>query len=255
VSERNLDPEILPFRKRMLLDLYRFVDRVVANSSSQVQRLQNLPHLKNKTECIVNTVDTDHFRPDPTASNRSFGPLRGIIIARYAPSKNVFLPINWAVEHAGSAVTFNWYGNTFLDEDPSASNLYNKALGKIKSLGVNTVFLHGPTADIERLYHQHDFLCLPSFFEGTPNVICEAMASGLPILCSAVADNPLIVDEGLNGFLFNPHSLDSFNKALRRLLALTADERARMGERNRLKAVEIFSEHRFVDRWEKLIAP
>jgi teichuronic acid biosynthesis glycosyltransferase TuaC len=75
--------------------------------------------------------------------------------------------------------------------------------------------------------------CLPSRNEGTPNVIVEALASGSPVVASAVGGIPDLVSEGRNGFLVGaaqPHSLaEALEKALHRtwdpaqIVASTAD--------------------------------
>ena len=53
----------------------------------------------------------------------------------------------------------------------------------------------------------YDAFCLPSFKEGYPNVIVEAMSCELPVLCSKICENPVIVEDNINGFLFDPHNI------------------------------------------------
>jgi len=50
---------------------------------------------------------------------------------------------------------------------------------------------------------EHDAFVHPSFYEGMPNVVCEALAAGLPVLVSDVCDHPLLVEKGVQGFLFS----------------------------------------------------
>ena len=60
---------------------------------------------------------------------------------------------------------------------------------------------------------------MSSFYEGTPNVICEAMSSGCPI-SSDVCDNARNVKENENGFLFNPRSPEDMAKKLEEALII-----------------------------------
>jgi len=61
-----------------------------------------------------------------------------------------------------------------------------------------------PPREVAKEMRNADLLCLPSFTEGSPNVIKEAMASGLPVVASRVGGIPEIVREGVTGLLFSP---------------------------------------------------
>lgn len=57
-------------------------------------------------------------------------------------------------------------------------------------------------------------LCLPSRNEGTPNVIVEALASGVPVVASRVGGIPELIEEGVNGLLFPATDVAALAKAL-----------------------------------------
>jgi glycosyltransferase involved in cell wall biosynthesis len=81
---------------------------------------------------------------------------------------------------------------------------------------------------------------LPSFHEGLPMSILEAMAHGLPIVTTPVGGIPEAVEDGVEGLLVRPGDVDALCGALRRL----HDEpalRARMGTAAREKVVQLFS--------------
>lgn len=84
------------------------------------------------------------------------------------------------------------------------------------------VHLTGARTDVARLLAAFDVFALPSLSEGLPLVVLEAMATGLPVIASAVGGLPDVVADGETGFLV-PSGDD---RALReRLLALAADPR------------------------------
>jgi len=66
-------------------------------------------------------------------------------------------------------------------------------------LGAEHVEFLGELNDLRPLYHKSDFLMLTSDWEGTPNVLLEAMACGLPVLATSVGGVPEIIgnDRGL----------------------------------------------------------
>src|SRR3954453_12375755 len=69
---------------------------------------------------------------------------------------------------------------------------------------------------------------LPSFAEGLPVVLMEALALGRPPVTPAVAGIPELVENGLCGWVVPPGSVDALVKALRAALATSDDEVARL---------------------------
>ncbi len=93
-----------------------------------------------------------------------------------------------------------------------------------------TGFLHGE--DLATAYASADILFYPSITEAFPNVVLEAMASGIPTLCADTtgANSVTIRDE--TGFLANPQSDSAYVEDLIRLVT-NADLRRDMGTRGR----------------------
>ena len=63
-----------------------------------------------------------------------------------------------------------------------------------------------------------DVLVLPSFMEGLPIVLMEAMALGVPVVASRVAGIPELVEDGVNGLLFAPSDWTELGACIERLL-------------------------------------
>ncbi len=78
-----------------------------------------------------------------------------------------------------------------------------KALAKENGLGTK-VFFPGFQSDIEEWIPALDVFILPSFTEGTPMSLLEAMAYGIPVVASAVGGVPKIIDSGKTGILVSP---------------------------------------------------
>lgn len=91
------------------------------------------------------------------------------------------------------------------------------------------------------LYRAADLFVLPAVHDGKgnvdglPNVILEAMASGLPVVASGISGIPLAVEDGRTGRLVPERDPEALLGALRGLLANPAAARE-MGERGRRKA-------------------
>lgn len=92
------------------------------------------------------------------------------------------------------------------------------------------------------LYRAADCFVLPAVHDaegnvdGLPNVILEAMASGLPVVASAISGIPLAVEDGVNGRLVPEADPPALVEALTSL-ALDADSRRSMGEASRRRAI------------------
>jgi glycosyltransferase involved in cell wall biosynthesis len=63
-----------------------------------------------------------------------------------------------------------------------------------------------------------DMLVLPSFMEGLPIVLMEAMALGVPVVASRVAGIPELIEDGTGGLLFTPSRWDELAGCMERLL-------------------------------------
>jgi glycosyltransferase involved in cell wall biosynthesis len=83
--------------------------------------------------------------------------------------------------------------------------------------------------EIRELLAASRAMVLPSFAEGLPVVIMEAMALGRPVISTYVAGIPELVREGQEGFLVPASDADQLADAMAKVLALDVDELARMG--------------------------
>lgn len=71
-----------------------------------------------------------------------------------------------------------------------------------------------------------DVVCLPSFAEGTPVALEEALASGTPVVATRVGGVPQLVDDHVAGILINAGDESALAESLREALARTWDRRA-----------------------------
>lgn len=89
-------------------------------------------------------------------------------------------------------------------------------------------------AEVASALSQADIFALPSFAEGLPVVLMEAMAAGLPVVTTRIAGVAELVEDGVSGRLVHASDADSFADALDALMASPAAAR-RMGETGRKK--------------------
>lgn len=75
-----------------------------------------------------------------------------------------------------------------------------------------------PPKEVARLMRESDILCLPSYMEGRPNVVNEAMASGLPVISTRIGGIPDMVAEGESALLFDPGDAHELRDHLKKLV-------------------------------------
>jgi colanic acid/amylovoran biosynthesis glycosyltransferase len=81
-------------------------------------------------------------------------------------------------------------------------------------------------------------MVLPSFAEGLPVVIMEAMALRRPVLTTYVAGIPELVRPGIDGWLFPAGSIDALTETIQNFLSTTDDELKTMGDAAYLRVIE-----------------
>ena len=214
VSERNVNTWTGPHDLWRML-VFREADLVVTNSHAQESYLRRrFPFIAAKLRTIVNFVDTDAFMP--ATGEVSGARLRPLIVttARVDSRKNVhgYIRALALLRDEGLSFYAKWYG--LKKEDA----YYRRCQRLIRRFGLEDRFEILPaTIDVVSVYRNADCFCLPSFYEGTPNSLCEALSCGLPAVATLVSDNASYVCDGLNGFTCSTHPAD-IAAALRQLL-------------------------------------
>lgn len=248
VSERNTTQRV-GINERIRFFLYHWSDAIVPNSYAQSEFLiSHYPWMKSKLTTITNFVDLKRF--DFSAKEKCQVPLI-MVVASIWPPKNTLGLIQAVklLKDKGNKFYVEWYGIS-----EAYSEYLAKCKGLIVQLGVEDyIKLLPKSKQIQEKYKACDFFCLPSFYEGTPNVICEAMSCGRPVICSSVCDNPVYVAEDENGFLFDPRKTETIADAIERALKMTNCEYANFCENSRKKAESLLSENTFVDKYIKII--
>ena len=113
--------------------------------------------------------------------------------------------------------------------------------GEARALGLNADFRgYLSQAQVADLLPQADALVLPSFAEGVPVVLMEAMAAGLPVIATRVAGVPELVQDGEMGLMVPAGDADALAAAILDLMA-DPDRRRAMGAAGRARVAAGFN--------------
>ena len=207
--------------------VWRDADALIANSAGLRQIARQVAP-RAKVGVIPNGIDTDRFTPGPRGSGPD-GPVRLLFVGRLEPYKALtclFEALRLLREDTDGRVILSIAGDGSLrTELPRAA----------RRLGVaDLVHFAGPVPNVEMpgIYRDADIFVLPSLVEGMPNVILEAMASGLPVVATRIPGSEELVRPGKTGLLVPPSDPQSLAHALR-ALSRDGDLRRRMGQNAR----------------------
>jgi sugar transferase (PEP-CTERM/EpsH1 system associated) len=109
----------------------------------------------------------------------------------------------------------------------------------------------GSCDQVPDLLNTMDAFALTSISEGMSNTLLEAMATGLPVVATAVGGNPEVVVEDASGWLFRPGDAEALSSRLT-FLASQADMRRRFGDAARERVIARFSLARMLDEYSQL---
>jgi glycosyltransferase involved in cell wall biosynthesis len=188
----------------------------------------------------------ERFSPSPLHETRSDSALHLAVAALHDRHKNASGLIEAvALAHARVPecdITVDWHGyeprHLHSSQQPTP---LQEAHCLVQQRGLMNIFrLHSDTADVIGLFRRADAVVLPSFHEGLPNSVCEAMSCGRPVLASRVSDAGNLIADGDNGFLFDPHSPAEMADVIVKLAQLPVADREAMGMRGRRRAETLF---------------
>jgi len=156
-------------------------------------------------------VDARRFRPaDPAEAQRPAKP-RVLFVGNITRAKGVDLLIE-ALARCPDA----WQACSLAGAGGDADRMKSLAAesgiaGRLRWLG------RLPASAVPELMRRHDLLVLPSRSEGRPNVVIEAMASGLPVIATGVGGVADLVRDGEVGLIVPPDDADALAAAIARL--------------------------------------
>jgi glycosyltransferase involved in cell wall biosynthesis len=198
-----------------------------------------LPWKDEEIRVIRNGIDVSCFQPSINLRCTDNEPVVIGVAARLAPMKGIEYLLDALGILAREGLTFRL---KIAGEGGHRAIL--ESCVQEAGIGNQTLFL-GHLENMPAFYHSIDIYVLPSIStEGLPLGILEAMASGLPVVATAVGGASEAVRDGLDGLLVLPRSSEALALALRKIIN-DKKLRRRMGEASRQRAVAAFSLERF----------
>ncbi len=197
---------------------------IAANTRLAIDQAAARGIARSRLYFLPNVVDTQRFRPDAAPAKR---PLTLLAVGRLAKQKRFdrFISVLGRLRAELKVEMRGWIVGPSQDQ-----GLRNELQAQAAALGLFPGHLQfiGGVSDMAAFYQQADVCVLTSDFEGTPNVLLEAMASGLPVVATKVGGVPEVVQHGTTGFVVEREDLDGLARSLARLIN-NVQQRIEMG--------------------------
>lgn len=252
IGERSANPDI---KKSIKLVFYKwfhlFSNHIVSNSQENLNLILKVsPFLKLKSTSVVyNIIDFkkwNNLDMNIPIKNDKFNL---IVVASHHKLKNLnnlIEAVNLLSDAEKKKIFIQWYGD---ERDDSLE----KGILKIDHYNLNDIFsFHPATTDISSKVKNADALGLFSFYEGLPNVVCEAMACAKPIVCSNVSDISKFLTHQ-DELICEAVDVNSIKNALQKILNISSEELIKIGNKNRQIALKYFDKSSIINLYLNLL--
>ena len=208
-------------------------DRIVTNADAIADDyLRRGIGQQEQYTTVYSGIDLEQFRDVTPAADVDGDGVRILMVGRLADGKGFDVLLDAVEQLATDNLSVYLVGDgpqkMFLEREIDRRGL------------AETVSMLGYRSDVPAIMAACDVFVLPSYREGTPRVITEAMASGLPVVATDIAGIPEQVADGESGYLIEPGDDAALANRLEALLA-SREQRESLGAVGR-ERVERFSD-------------
>ncbi|WP_018125042.1 glycosyltransferase [Desulfovibrio oxyclinae] len=229
--------------------LSRFADRIIFNSEAGKKHARKHGFSLDSSRVVYNGIDTELFAFSPEAGialRREWGVEDGQsligIVARLDPMKGheVFIKAAKEAFKRNCTLRFVSVGEGVLSDD---------LMKTVRAYGLSEYFIWaGGRRDMNAVYNALDVCCLPSFGEGFPNVLGEAMSCGVPCIATDVGDSAVVL--GKTGKVVPPGSITALATAM---IDTVEKKKSDTVNLTRGRIVEFFSLAKMVEKTEAIL--
>ena len=229
--------------------VFRFSGKVFFQNKHDFQLFIDSKLIKKDIAEVIpgSGIDCQRFRPiDVPSSSLKQNTITFLMIARLIKDKGIieYIEAIKILKKQYPNVKFKLIGSLYLSNPTAIS----KEL--LQSWIDEELIEYLPFSDVmEEIISRVDCIVLPSYREGLSRVLLEAASMAKPIITTDVAGCKDVVDDGVNGFLCKVKDEKSLAEKIEKMILLTVNERKKMGEKGREKALKEFDEKLVIEQY------
>ncbi len=212
---------------------------------------------KNKSMVINGSgIDVNYFKSE-----------KGSVEQRATKNEFHFLFVGRLLNDKGVRELFGAYRTVFggqkdvflhivgdIDQDNPSAITHEELKNELVD---GNILYHGRQDDVKQFITQSDCVVLPSYREGLPRVMLEAISMSKPVITTDVPGCRETVVDGENGFLVQVQSVEDLGQKLKMIYELDPESRKHMGQNGRELAIQKFSSEvinqEFVNQLHKIL--
>tara|TARA_B100001121_G_C18672053_1_gene614397 strand:+ start:110 stop:1192 length:1083 start_codon:yes stop_codon:yes gene_type:complete len=239
-NPKNLEESKFANNKGMIktneLELFKFADYVITYSNVNKNILKNMFKVK-RVDVIYNYFKKNYIRRTTKKIYNIF------FIGRFIESKDPVFFLKNALELVKkNNIKIYMVGKGEL----------KKSINKIASRFKQNVHIHGFTKNPFKKFKNIDVICITSKFDGTPNVLGEAVSYNIPCLAPKnVGLSNLLLQNGRAGFLYKSRNSNDFRKKLSNIINFYG--KALSKSKIAFRGLNKFSQENTVDKLAKIL--
>ncbi len=233
--------------KSLVTRMYRYAGKHAAvvffqNKANMDWFLTNRLVAPEKTRLIPGSgVNLEKFRPLPKINDD--GVVRFLFIGRMMRDKGI-------EEYLAAAARIR---RQHPDTEFQIVGSYEEERYREWLEGNDDVRYLGRSGDVREQIREVDCIVHPSYHEGMSNVLLEGAAMGKPLMASNIPGCREVIDEGVNGFVFEPRCVDDLVDKLERFLSMDRNAWVKMGMKSREKVEREFDRNIVVNAYLEAI--
>lgn len=240
IEIRTSGIHLIPFYRRLklLYSLFRQRWKIICNSKRACRDARSYFPAAINVEYIGNGIDTNFFRKVEAEDNDDF--IIGYV-GRILPLKNLETLIT----------AFSYFqkelpaSKLFIVGDINDKGYFIKLKNLVQNFNLSDKVVFRKSIDeIDKFYNSLDLFVLPSIYEGTPNVLLEAMSCECVCLISQGANSDDFLSEEL---IFDTNDPQQLFAKIRMVYSLGKTARKQMGRENRERIIKNYSMKAMVD--------
>lgn len=223
--------------------IFNQADKIICLTNNQKNLMKNIGISDEKIIVIPNSVDISKFSFKPYNENSK----KLIFVGRLSPEKriDVLLKAVQIVVKDIQDITLIIVG-----DGPLKDELIK--LTKDLSINNHVIFVGRVLPEkIPNYLYESDIFIISSNFEGCPNSLLEAMATGIPVIGTNVGGIPDIIDDGINGYLIENGDYQQLAEKIKYIFE-NPSLRVEMGKSARKKIENEFSVDRQIESHMKI---